>query len=61
MTNKKLKEIAQEIANAEKILLSSQDKKEIKSATKKIYELAGQIKNFEDMVKVDDMVQNILK
>lgn len=60
MKKKELKNLAKRIANAEFIIQTSSDKKEINDAKKKIMELSNHAIDLEDMAILDDMIQEIL-
>ena len=59
MKKKELKSLAKRIADAEYIIQTSSDKKEINDAKKKIMELSNHAIDLEDMVILDEMVQDI--
>ena len=60
MKKKELKALAQQIAEAELIIQQSDDKKEVSKAQRKIVELAKKVTNFEDIMDLDELVQEIL-
>ena len=60
MKKKELKTLANRIANAEFIVQTSSDKKEINDAKKEIMELSKHAIGLEDMLALDEMVQEIL-
>lgn len=60
MKKKELKILAQKIANAEFIIQNSNDPKAVSKAEKEILELSGKIRNVEEMLMLDDLVQEIL-
>ena len=60
MKKKELKSLAKRIADAEYIIQTSSDKKEINDAKKKIMELSNHAIDLEDMAVLDDMIQEIL-
>ena len=60
MKKKELKSLAKRIADAEFIIQTSSDKKEINNAKNTIMELANHAIDLEDMVILDEMVQDIL-
>ena len=60
MKKKELKSLARRIADAEHVIQTSSDKKEINKAKNTIMELANHAIDLEDMVILDEMVQDIL-
>ena len=60
MKKKELKSLAKRIADAEYIIQTNSDKKEINKAKNTIMELANHAIDLEDMVILDEMVQDIL-
>ena len=60
MKKKELKSLAKRIADAEYIIQTSSDKKEINEAKNKIMELSNHAIDIEDMLLLDDMIQEIL-
>lgn len=60
MKKKELKSLAKRIADAEYIIQTSSDKKEVNKAKNTIMELANHAIDLEDMVILDEMVQDIL-
>jgi short-subunit dehydrogenase involved in D-alanine esterification of teichoic acids len=52
--------LAKKIAEAEYIIQTSEDQKEIAEAEQKIVELSGRVNNLEDITIIDEMVQEIL-
>ena len=60
MKKKELKNLAKRIANAELIIQTSSDKKEINDAKKEIIELSNHAIDLEDMIILDELVQDIL-
>lgn len=61
MKNKELKNLAKKIAEAEYIVQTSSDKKVVHDAEAKIMELSGKVSSLDDMIRIDEMVQEILK
>jgi hypothetical protein len=61
MRNKELKNLAQKIAKCEMIIQEGGDESETLRAQEEIMKLSSHIKNFEDIVIIDEMVQDILK
>lgn len=60
MKKKELKNLAQKIAKAERIVQTSDDPKAVKKAEQEIMELSGHVESIEDMVIIDEMVQDLL-
>ena len=60
MKKKELKSLARRIADAEFIIQTSSDKKEINKAKNTIMELSNHAIDLEDMVILDELVQDIL-
>ena len=60
MKKKELKNLAKRIAEAEYIIQTSSDKKEINNAKNQIIELSNHAIDLEDMAVLDDMIQEIL-
>ena len=60
MKKKELKTLAKRIADAEFIIQTSADKKEINKAKNSIMELSNHAIDLEDMIIRDEMVQDIL-
>lgn len=60
MKKKELKNLAQKIAKAERIVQTSDDPKAVKKAEQEIMELSGHVTSIEDMVIIDEMVQDLL-
>lgn len=60
MKKKELKTLAKRIADAEFIIQTSADKKEINKAKNLIMELSNHAIDLEDMIILDEMVQDIL-
>lgn len=60
MKKKELKTLAKRIADAEFIIQTSSDKKEINKAKNSIMELSNHAIDLEDMIILDEMVQDIL-
>lgn len=61
MKKKELKNLAQKIAKCEHIIQTSQNMKEVASAQDEIMRLSGAVKNFEDMMILDEMIQEFLE
>ena len=60
MKKKELKSLAKRIANAEFVIQTSSDKKEINDARNTIVELSNHAIDVEDILVLDEMVQDIL-
>ena len=60
MKTKELKNLAKKIANAEYLIQTSSDSKVISKAEAEILELSGKATSVEDMLKLDELVQDIL-
>lgn len=60
MKKKELKNLAKKIANAEYIIQTSSDEKEIKRAQMEIMTLSGHVNSLEDIEIIDEMVQEFL-
>jgi short-subunit dehydrogenase involved in D-alanine esterification of teichoic acids len=60
MKKKELKSLAKRIADAEYIIQTSSDKKEINKAKNTIIELSNHAIDLEDIAILDEMVQDIL-
>lgn len=60
MKKKELKSLAKRIAEAELIVQTSTDKKEINDAKNKIMELSSHAIDLDDILALDEMVQEIL-
>ena len=60
MKKKELKSLAKRIADAEYIVQTSSDKKEVNKAKNTIMELANHAIDLEDMIILDELVQDIL-
>lgn len=61
MKRKELKRIAERIAKNEKIIQNGKDMKQKMEAEANIMKLSEQLENIEDILKVDELVQEILK
>ena len=61
MKKKELKNLAKKIANAEYIIQTSSDEKEIKRAQMEIMTLSGHVNSLEDIEIIDEMVQEFLQ
>ena len=61
MKKKELKNLAQKIAAAERVIQNSNDKNEIYNAEQEIMRLSGSISSITDMMELDEMIQTILE
>lgn len=61
MKTRELKELAEAIAKAELTLRENKDEQEVRKAKRDILLLSKRITSLEDMLRIDDMIQNILK
>ena len=61
MKKKELKNLAKKIANAEYIIQTSSDEKEIKRAQMEIMTLSGHVDSLEDIEIIDELVQEFLQ
>lgn len=61
MKPKELKSLAAKIAKYEKVIQSTQDAKEKRKAEEEIMKLSSSIQSVEDMVRIDEIVQDILE
>ena len=61
MKRKELKALAAKIAKQERILQTSDDAKEKKRAEIEIMKLSSSVNNLEDMVKIDEIVMEMLE
>lgn len=61
MNKKEIKNLAKQIAKAESIIQNSTDQKERKYAMDIIIALSSKLSSLEEIERVDEMVQKILK
>jgi hypothetical protein len=61
MNKKEIKNLAKQIAKAELIIQNSTDQKERKYAMDTIIALSNKLSSLEEIERVDEMVQKILK
>jgi hypothetical protein len=61
MKKKELKNLAVQIARAERTLQTSSDKQEIANAQSEIMRLSKRVTSLEDLMLIDDLVQKELK
>ena len=60
MKKKELKSLAKRIADAEFIIQTSSDKKEINQAKNTVVELSNHAIDLDDLIILDEMIQEIL-
>lgn len=60
MKQKEIKNLAKKLAAQELIIAGTEDKEKIAKAQEEIMKLSKGVKNLDDMVLVDEMVQQIL-
>jgi hypothetical protein len=60
MKKKELKNLAERIAQYEYIIQTSQDQDEIKNARAQIMALSSKVKNLEDIMILDEMIQDFI-
>ncbi len=60
MKKKELKNLAERIAQYEHIIQTSQDQDEIKNARAQIMALSSKVKNLEDIMILDEMIQDFI-
>ena len=61
MNKKELKNLAKRIADAEYTIQNSDDEKEIAKAKQIVLDVSSKFISLEDMMKLDELVQEILK
>ncbi len=61
MKTKELKKVAQRIAKLELVIEKSEDQDEIRKAQNEIMDLSGRIGDPEDLFRIDELVQEMLK
>ena len=61
MKKKELKNLAQKIANQERIIANSDNPNEVTAAQAEIMRLSKQIHDFQDIDLIDELVQELLK
>ena len=61
MKMKERKNLAKKIAKCQRIILDSDDKAEIQAAEAEIMKLSGQVQNWEDILVIDELVQELLE
>lgn len=60
MKNKELKQLAKKIADLETTIQTVSDKEAIKKAQNEIMKLSGRIESFEELARLDELVQEEL-
>ena len=61
MKMKERKNLAKKIAKYQRIILDSDDKIEVQNAEAEIMKLSGQVENWEDILVIDELVQELLE
>lgn len=61
MKQKEIKNLAQKIAKYERIIQTSDDKKQVRQAEKEIMKLSSSVSSLEDMVAIDELVMEMLE
>ena len=61
MKMKERKNLAKKIAKQQRIIQTSDDKEEIRQAEQEIVKLSGQVENWEDILVIDELVQELLE
>lgn len=61
MKMKERKNLAKKIAEQQRIILNSEDKEAVREAEEKIVKLSGQVQNWEDILVIDELVQELLR
>ena len=61
MKMKKRKNLAKKIAEQQRIILNSEDEEAVREAEEKIVKLSGQVQNWEDILVIDELVQELLR
>lgn len=61
MKAKELKKLAEQIAKLELIVEANEDADSVRKAQNKIIDLSGHITEPEDMFRIDELIQDILK
>lgn len=60
MKRKELKNLAKKIAQAERIIQTSNDQEEIQRAQQEIMMLSSHVDSLDDIIIIDEMVQELL-
>lgn len=61
MKMKERKNLAKKIAKQQRIILNSEDKEAVHHAEQEIVKLSGQVENWEDILIIDELVQELLE
>ena len=61
MKQKEIKNLAQKIAKYERIIQTSDDKKQIRQAEEEIMKLSSSVSSLEDMTAIDELVMEMLE
>ena len=61
MKMKERKNLAKKIAKQQRIILSSEDEDAVRQAEQEIMKLSGQVENWEDILIIDELVQELLE
>ena len=61
MKQKEIKNLAQKIAKYERIIQTSDDKKQVRQAEEEIMKLSSSVSSLEDMVAIDELVMELLE
>ena len=61
MKQKEIKNLAQKIAKYERIIQTSDDKKQIRQAEEEIMKLSSSVSSLEDMTAIDELVIEMLE
>ena len=61
MKMKERKNLAKKIAKQQRIIQTSDDKEAVKQAEQEIMKLSGQVQNWEDILIIDELVQELLE
>ena len=61
MKMKERKNLAKKLAKQQRIILSSEDKDAVRQAEQEIMKLSGQVENWEDILIIDELVQELLE
>lgn len=61
MKMKERKNLAKKIAKQQRIILNSEDKEAVRQAEEEIIKLSGSVQNWEDILIIDELVQELLE
>lgn len=61
MKMKERKNLAKKLAKQQRIILNSEDKDAVRQAEQEIMKLSGQVENWEDILIIDELVQELLE